>query len=78
MWAKAEELRKQTSAKFEAAGKHDEDGDKYVLATVILSISLFLLGIAGVNRQYRVQVALSAVASVVLVAGVVQIFAVGL
>jgi hypothetical protein len=77
-WAKAEELRKQTDAKFAEAAKHDEDGDKYVLATVILSISLFLLGIAGVNRQYRVQLALSAVASVVLVAGVVQILAVGL
>jgi hypothetical protein len=77
-WAKAEDLRKQTAARFAEAGKHDEDGDKYVLATVILSISLFLLGIAGVNRQYRVQLALSAVASVVLVAGVVQILAVGL
>ena len=77
-WAKAEDLRKQTDAKFAEAGKHDEDGDKYVLATVILSISLFLLGIAGVNRQFRVQRVLTAVASVVLVAGIAQILAVAL
>ena len=77
-WAKAEDLRKQTRTKFAIAGQHDEDGDKYVLATVILSISLFLLGIAGVNRQFRVQRALMAVASVVLVVGLVQILSVGL
>ena len=76
-WAKAEDLRKQTDAKFAEAAKHDEDGDKYVLATVILSISLFLLGIAGVNRQFRVQRALAIVASVVLVAGIAQILTVG-
>ena len=77
-WAEAEKLRNQTNAKFKEAGVHDEDGDKYVLATVILSISLFLLGIAGVNRQFRVQRALMIVASVVLVAGLVQILSVGL
>jgi hypothetical protein len=75
-WAEAEKLRGQTEAKFEQAGVHDEDGDKYVLATVILSISLFLLGIAGVNRQFKVQRILVAIASVPLVAGVVQIVAV--
>jgi hypothetical protein len=75
-WAEAEKLRGQTEQRFEAAKVHDEDGDKYVLATVVLSISLFLLGIAGVNRQYRVQQALAAIASVVLIAGIVQIVAV--
>jgi hypothetical protein len=75
-WAEAEKLRKQTAAKFEEAGVHDEDGDKYVLATVILSISLFLLGIAGVNRQFKVQRILVAIAAVPLVAGVIQIIAV--
>ena len=75
-WAEAEKLRAQTKEKFEQAGVHDEDGDKFVLATVILSIALFLLGIAGVNRQFKVQRALTALASVVLVAGVAQIIAV--
>jgi hypothetical protein len=77
-WAEAEKLRGQTEAKFKQAGVHDEDGDKYVLATVVLSIALFLLGIAGVNRQFRVQRALVAIASVVLVAGVLQVLAVAL
>lgn len=77
-WAEAEKLREQSSDKFEEAGVHDEDGDKYVLATVVLSIALFLLGIAGVNRQLRVQRALTALASVVLVAGVIQVLAVAL
>ena len=72
-WTEAEKLHNQANAKFEQAGVHDEDGDKYVLATVVLSISLFLLGIAGVNRQFRVQRVLTALASVVLVVGVVQV-----
>jgi hypothetical protein len=75
-WAEAEKLRKQTEAKFSEAGVHDEDGDKYVLATVVLSISLFLLGIAGVNRQFKVQRILVAIAAVPLVAGLIQIIAV--
>ena len=77
-YEEAEKLRGQVRQKFEKASVHDEDGDKYVLATVILSIALFLLGIAGVNRQYRVQLVLSGIASVVLLAGLVQILSVGL
>jgi hypothetical protein len=77
-WDEAANLDKQSAAAFEEAGVHDEDGDKYVLATVILSIALFLLGIAGVNRQFRVQRGLTVLASVVTVAGIVQILAVGL
>ena len=77
-YEEAEKLRGQVRQRFEEASVHDEDGDKYVLATVILSISLFLLGIAGVNRQFRVQRVLTAIASVVLVAGLVQILSVGL
>jgi hypothetical protein len=77
-WDEAADLDKQSTAAFERAGVHDEDGDKYVLATVVLSIALFLLGIAGVNRQFRVQRGLAILASVVTVIGVVQILSVGL
>lgn len=77
-WAEAEKLRGQTQAKFAEAKVHDEDGDKYVLATVVLSIALFLLGIAGVNRQFRVQRGLTALAAVVAIGGLVQILAVAL
>lgn len=77
-WDEAAKFDDQAAASFKQAGVHDEDGDKYVLATVFLSISLFLLGIAGVNRQYRVQRALAILATVVLTGGVIQILAVGL
>jgi hypothetical protein len=77
-YEEAEKLRGQVKQRFEEASVHDEDGDKYVLATVILSIALFLLGIAGVNRQFRVQRTLTIIASVVLVAGLIQILSVGL
>jgi hypothetical protein len=49
-----------------------------VLATVVLSIALFLLGIAGVNRQFRVQRGLTALGAVVSVVGLIQILAVAL
>jgi hypothetical protein len=77
-WTEAEKLRTQTAAKFKEAGIHDEDGDKYVLATVVLSIALFLLGIAGVNRQLRVQRGLTALGAVVSLIGLVQILSVAL
>jgi hypothetical protein len=77
-WDEAAKLDEQSTAAFDEANVHDEDGDKYVLATVVLSIALFLLGIAGVNRQFRVQRGLTILASVVTLAGVVQILAVAL
>ena len=77
-YEEAEKLRGQVKQRFEEASVHDEDGDKYVLATVILSIALFLLGIAGVNRQFRVQRILTVVASVVLVGGLAIVLSVGL
>ena len=77
-WDEAADLDKQTTAAFEEAQVHDEDGDKYVLATVVLSIALFLLGIAGVNRQFRVQRGLTILGAVVTVVGIVQILSVGL
>ncbi|HEX8054145.1 MAG TPA: hypothetical protein VF517_14230 [Thermoleophilaceae bacterium] len=77
-WSEADKLRTKTDAKFKEAGIHDEDGDKYVLATVVLSIALFLLGIAGVNRQFRVQRGLTALGAVVSLIGLIQILAVAL
>lgn len=47
-----------------------------MLATVVLSIALFLLGIAGVRRRYRVQTMMIAFAALITVAATVQIVAV--
>lgn len=77
-WDQRAKLDKLAAVAFKKARAHGEDGDKYVLATVILSIALFLLGIAGVNRQFRVQRGLAVLASLVTVAGLVQILAVAL
>ena len=77
-YEEAAKLRDQTKARFAEAKVHDEDGDKYVLATVVLSIALFLLGIGGVNRQYRVQLGLTVLGGIVSIVGLVQILSVAL
>jgi hypothetical protein len=63
-------------AAFDAADAADRQGDTLTLTTVLMAISLFLLGVAAVARQLRVQVVLIGVAMVIYAVSVVMTFSV--
>jgi len=64
----AEKLVAEGDALFDQAAAKDGEGDSYTLATVILAISLFFGGVAGVTRSHIISVAMTVFAAV-LVAG---------
>jgi hypothetical protein len=55
----------KSAAAFDAADVADSRGDELTLTTVLMAISLFLLGVAAVARQLRVQLILIGVAMAV-------------
>jgi hypothetical protein len=63
-------------AAFEAGDIADKNGDALTLTTVMMAISLFLLGVAAVARQLRVQLILIGVALVIYVVSLVMTFSV--
>jgi hypothetical protein len=66
----AEEDDKSIAA-FAAGDVADKHGDELTLTTVLMAISLFLLGVAAVARQLRVQIVLIGVAMVIYVVSLV-------
>ena len=64
----AEKLVAEGDAQFDQANAKDGEGDTYTLATVILAISLFFGGVAGVTRSHVISMAMTVFAAV-LVAG---------
>lgn len=64
----AAKLVAEGDALFDQANVKDKEGDSYMLATVILAISLFFGGVAGVTRSHIISVAMTVMAGV-LVAG---------
>jgi hypothetical protein len=61
-------------AHFAAGDAADKNGDALTLTTVLMAISLFLLGVAAVARQLRVQLILIGVAMVIYVVSLVMTF----
>ena len=59
---------------FAAGDVADKNGDALTLTTVLMAISLFLLGVAAVARQLRVQLILIGVAMVIYVVSLVMTF----
>jgi hypothetical protein len=51
---------------FDEAGVKDKEGDKYTLATVILAVSLFFGGVAGVTRSHLISVTTTVLAAVLV------------
>jgi hypothetical protein len=72
-WAEEDD---KSIANFAAGDKADKNGDVLTLTTVMMAITLFLLGVAAVARQLRVQLILIGVGMLIYVVSLVQMFGV--
>ena len=66
-------LTEQAADEFTEAQAFDDAGDKFELAAVFLAVSLFLAGIGSLFKSRRLQIAILAMAVVVMVPGVIAI-----
>lgn len=66
-------LTEQAADEFSEAQAFDDAGDKFELAAVFLAVSLFLAGIGSLFKARKVQIAILAMAVVVMVPGVIAI-----
>jgi len=71
-WASAAELDEEAQQYFEIAKDSDAEGDRFDLLEVIVTLALFLFGVASLVRQQRIQVGLA------LVGGVILIYSIGM
>ena len=76
-WALADELDDEALALFAAAKDADEEGDKFDLLTVIVTLALFLFGVASLVRQQRIMIGLATLGAVILVYSIVQTIILG-
>ena len=76
-WVAAEELDVKAQEYFDAAKKADTDGDRFDLLQVIVTLSLFLFGVASLARQQKIQIGLAALGGVVLVYSIVMTIVLG-
>ena len=76
-WVAAEELDVKAQEYFDAAKKADTDGDMFDLLQVIVTLSLFLFGVASLARQQKIQIGLAALGGVVLVYSIVMTIVLG-
>jgi len=76
-WAAAAELEAQAQAYFDEAKDADANGDDFDLLEVIVTLSLFLFGVASLVRQQKIQVALAGVGCVILVYSIAMVFVLG-
>lgn len=66
-----QEVKDEADTALTSSGKYNELGDQLTLATVLLAISLFLLGIAALIRGTRTRYVITGVATVVMVVATV-------
>ncbi|WP_286276740.1 hypothetical protein [Naasia aerilata] len=66
----------KSEAAFKAGDAADKSGDSLTLTTVLMAVSLFLLGLAAVARQLRVQLILMSVSIVIYAVSLVLTFSV--
>lgn len=76
-WTAAAELDAKAQQYFDEAKKADTNGDKFDLLQVIVTLSLFLFGVASLVRQQRIQVGLAAIGGSILLYSIVMTIILG-
>ena len=76
-WNKAADLDVEAQQYFDSARQADADGDEFDLLEVIVTLSLFLFGVASLVRQQKIQVGLAAVGGVILIYSIIMTIALG-
>jgi hypothetical protein len=76
-WTTAEELDVEAQQFFDTARDADSEGDEFDLLEVIVTLSLFLFGIASLVRQQKIQVGLAAVGGVILIYSIIMTITLG-
>lgn len=76
-WDLANSLDDEALQLFADAKKADADGDEFDLLTVIVTLALFLFGIASLVRQQRIMIGLASVGALILVYSIVQTIILG-
>jgi hypothetical protein len=76
-WTTAADLDVEAQQYFDSARQADADGDEFDLLEVIVTLSLFLFGIASLVRQQKIQVGLAAVGGVILIYSIIMTLTLG-
>jgi len=76
-WTTAEELDVEAQQFFDTARDADSEGDEFDLLEVIVTLSLFLFGIASLVRQQKIQVGLAAVGGIILFYSIIMTITLG-
>lgn len=76
-WTIAADLDVEAQEYFDNARQADADGDEFDLLEVVVTLSLFLFGIASLVRQQKIQVGLAAVGGIILIYSIVMTITLG-
>ncbi len=76
-WATAADLDVEAQQYFDSARQADADGDEFDLLEVIVTLSLFLFGVASLVRQQKIQVGLAAVGGIILIYSIIMTITLG-
>ena len=76
-WNTAADLDVEAQQYFDSARQADADGDEFDLLEVIVTLSLFLFGVASLVRQQKIQVGLAAVGGVILIYSIIMTITLG-
>ncbi len=76
-WTTAADLDVEAQQYFDSARQADADGDEFDLLEVIVTLSLFLFGIASLVRQQKIQVGLATVGGIILIYSIIMTIKLG-
>ena len=76
-WNTAADLDVEAQQYFDSARQADADGDEFDLLEVIVTLSLFLFGVASLVRQQKIQVGLATVGGLILIYSIIMTITLG-